>query len=72
MSVVRIPSEAEINTAYDQGRSAVIALIQETLLVFAEHIKKLEDQLAKNSNNSGKPPSSDGYEKTCAKKPKEA
>ena len=62
MSVLRIPSEAEINAAYDQGRSAVIALIQETLLVFAEHIKKLEDQLAKNSNNSGNPPSSDGYE----------
>ena len=67
MSVVRIPSEAEINTAYDQGRSAVIALIQETLLVFAEHIKKLEDQLARNSNNSGKPPSSDGYEKPAPK-----
>ena len=67
MSVVRIPSEAEINTAYDQGRSAVIALIQETLLVFAEHIKKLEDQLAKNSSNSGKPPSSDGYEKPAPK-----
>ena len=67
MSVLRIPSEDEINAAYDQGRTAVIALIQATLRVFAEQIKKLEDQLAKNSGNSGKPPSSDGYEKPAPK-----
>jgi len=67
MSVLRIPSEDEINAAYDQGRVAVIALIQETLVVFAEQIKKLEDQLAKNSSNSGKPPSSDSYEKPAPK-----
>jgi transposase len=31
------------------------------MLALAEGIQKLEDQLAKNSSNSGKPPSSDGY-----------
>jgi len=67
MSVMRIPSEDEINAAYDQGRTAVIALIQETLGVFAEQIKELEDQLAKNSGNSGKPPSREGYEKPAPK-----
>ena len=34
------------------GRAAVVALIQESFLVFAERIQKLEDQLAKNSSNS--------------------
>lgn len=67
MSVLRIPNADEINAAYNQGRTAVIALIQETFLVFAEQIKKLEDQLAKDSGNSGKPPSSDGYEKPAPK-----
>jgi len=67
MTSIRMPSEDEINAAYDQGRSAVIALIQETFLALAERIQKLEDQLAKNSRNSGKPPSSDGYEKPAPK-----
>ncbi len=67
MTSIRLPSEAEINAAYDQGRTAVIALIQETFVVLAERIQILEDQLAKNSRNSGKPPSSDGYEKPAPK-----
>jgi transposase len=67
MNSMRPPSEAEINAAYDVGRAAVVALVQETFLVFAERIQKLEDQLAKNSSNSGKPPSSDGYEKPAPK-----
>jgi transposase len=67
MKSMRPPSEVEINAAYDAGRVAVVALIQETFLVFAERIQKLEDQLAKNSSNSGKPPSSDGYEKPAPK-----
>jgi hypothetical protein len=39
----------------------VIVLFQATMLALAERIQKLEDQLAKNSSNSSKPPSSDGY-----------
>jgi transposase len=41
----------------------VVLLFQKTILGLSERIQKLEDQLAKNSSNSGKPPSSDGYEK---------
>ncbi len=67
MTSMRLPSEAEIHAAYDQGRTAVIALIQETFVALAERIQELEDQLAKNSRNSGKPPSSDGYEKPAPK-----
>ena len=61
MSALHLPSKEEINAAYDEGREAVILLFQTTMLALAERIQKLEDQLAKNSSNSGKPPSSDGY-----------
>jgi transposase len=61
MSEMQLPSEEEINAAYDEGRAAVVALFHATILMLAERIQKLEDQLAKNSSNSGKPPSSDGY-----------
>lgn len=62
MSALHLPSREEINAAYDEGREAVILLFQTTMLTLAERIQKLEDQLAKNSRNSGKPPSSDGYD----------
>jgi transposase len=62
MSELRLPSEEEISAAYNEGRAAVILLFQRTFLALAERIQKLEDQLAKNSRNSGKPPSSDGYD----------
>ena len=67
MKSMGLPSEAEINVAYDQGRSAVIALIETVFVSLVERIETLEDQLAKNSGNSGKPPSSDGYEKPAPK-----
>ena len=67
MKSVCLPSEEEIKIAYDQGLSAIIALIQGRFVVLAEQIERLEDQLAKNSSNSGKPPSSDGYEKPAPK-----
>src|SRR3989304_10333677 len=66
MEPLRLPSEEEINAAYDKGKEAVEALFYATFAKMAERIHKLEDQLAKNSSNSGKPPSSDGL----AKKPK--
>lgn len=62
MSSFQLPNEDEIREAYRQGEAAVIALFQTTILAMVERIQKLEDQLAKNSRNSGKPPSSDGYD----------
>lgn len=63
MEPLRLPSEEEIGDAYDQGKEAVIVLFYETLGKLAERIQDLEDQLAKNSGNSSKPPSSDGLKK---------
>lgn len=64
MEPIRLPSDQEISAAYDQGKDAVIMLFHETLGKLAERIQRLEDQIAKNSSNSGEPPSSDGLKKT--------
>ena len=63
MELIRLPNEKEINAAYEDGKEAVLKLFQDTFVVLAERIEKLEDQIAKNSRNSGKPPSSDGFDK---------
>lgn len=63
MEPIRLPNEKEITAAYETGKEAVLKLFQDTFVVLAERIQKLEDQLAKNSRNSGKPPSSDGFDK---------
>jgi len=62
-----IPSEADMRAAYHQGVEAVILLFQKTILELSERNQEIEDQLSKNSNNSGKPPSTDGYEKPAPK-----
>jgi|GEM_PF-2972868 hypothetical protein len=62
MSAIQAPSEKEIRAAYQGGEEAVILLFQKTFLILTERIRQLEDQLAKNSRNSGKPPLSDGYD----------
>jgi hypothetical protein len=67
MEPLHLPSEAEIRDAARQGEDAVVALVFATIGKLAERIQKLEDQLAKNSRNSGKPPSSDGLSKPAPK-----
>jgi len=63
METIHLPSDEEIRAAYDQGKDAVIRLFHETLGKLGERIQRLEDQIAKNSGNSSKPPSSDGLKK---------
>lgn len=58
-----MPSEAEVRAAFHEGEEAVVKLFLETLGKLAERIQRLEDQIAKNSGNSSKPPSSDGLKK---------
>lgn len=51
---------------YRQGEDAVIASFEQMVMAIRAQearIQALEDQLAKNSGNSSKPPSSDGYNK---------
>jgi len=71
MEPQHLPSEDEVRTAYQQGEEAVIALIKqliETIAVLAAEVQALRDQLAKNSGNSSKPPSSDGLKKKPTKR----
>lgn len=60
----------EIRAIYRQGEEAVVELIMQLVKMNNEleaRIQVLEDQIAKNSRNSGKPPSSDGYQKPAPK-----
>jgi len=62
-------SRAEIRAVYAQGEEAVIALVEgllkriEELELLAERVEALENQVSKNSRNSSKPPSGDGFGK---------
>jgi transposase len=70
MEPIKILSEGEIREIYRQGEDAVVNLIQsmnQNLLLLTERVQTLEDRLAKNSRNSGKPPSSDGLSKPAPK-----
>jgi len=58
-----MPSREDIHQAYLQGEEAVVTLFEQTIVQLAERVQALEDQVAKNSRNSGKPPSSDGLKK---------
>ena len=66
MERLQLPTEEEIRAAIRQGEDATAALISSLIQIItiqAVRIQALEDQLAKNSSNSGKPPSSDGLKK---------
>ena len=70
MEPLRLPTEEEVRAIVRQGEDAVVELVfglvnewVSILRRLEERIQALEDQLAKNSSNSGKPPSSDGLRK---------
>ncbi|OGO18071.1 MAG: hypothetical protein A2Z14_07525 [Chloroflexi bacterium RBG_16_48_8] len=70
MTPIQIPTEDEVHAATRQGEEAVVALFHGIIPnthILAERMQKLEDRLAKNSRNSGKPPSSDGLNKPALK-----
>lgn len=61
-----LPTHNDIRNAFRQGESAIIKLIDNQnhiIRTLAQRIDALENQKAKNSSNSSKPPSTDGYKK---------
>ena len=74
-------SSAELHEAYVKGEPAVQALLEVWMKqviqvlekqhtrnqVLEARVQALEDQIAKNSSNSGKPPSSDGFQRPAPK-----
>lgn len=66
MTPSQLPTPEQVRAAYQQGEEAVMALFEGmvTLIRSLEaRVQAFEDQLAKDSQNSGKPPSSDGLKK---------
>jgi transposase len=67
-------SSEELHEAYVKGEPAIHALLEGWMKqviainqVLEARVQALEDQIAKNSRNSGKPPSSDGYDRPAPK-----
>lgn len=67
MESTKLPTEKEMKAIYQQGEEVVLAVLGNmaaTIRVLEARVQKLEDQIAKNSQNSSKPPSSDGLKRT--------
>ena len=66
MNQFDLPTPEQVRAVYQQGEEAVVALVDQLVQVITAleaRVQALEDRLAKNSGNSGKPPSSDGLSK---------
>lgn len=62
-----MPTEDEIRRAYEGGVEAVITLFKTTFTDMNARLLALEARVNQNSQNSHKPPSSDGYRKPAPK-----
>ena len=66
MTPSQLPTQDQVHAAYEQSEAAVLALFDGlvTMIRLLEtRLQALEDEVAKNSSNSSKPPSSDGLKK---------
>ena len=66
MTLLPLLTDDEVRTIYRQGEEAVVARFSELCAMIRQletRVQVLEDQVAKNSRNSGQPPSSDGLRK---------
>jgi transposase len=74
MTPNRLPTPEEIDSVCAVGSAAVKGLVEQLCTVIRAleaRVRTLEEQLAKNSRNSGKPPSSDGLRKPAPKSRRE-
>jgi transposase len=53
----------EISKTTPEALVDIVLILQEQVQELTKRVTQLEDQIAKNSRNSGKPPSSDGFNK---------
>lgn len=66
----KVLNEAEVGALYDQGKEAMVRAylrLQEEIVLLMERVSRLERQVKQDSQNSSKPPSSDGYKKPTPK-----
>ncbi len=61
--IEQLNKQLEIITEHDERQAVMIQSLTETIAGLQETIKDLQRQLNQNSQNSSKPPSSDGYKK---------
>jgi len=70
MEPYQLPNDEDVRRALEQGEEAVVELVRkltDNIKLLEARLQAQEDRLAKNSRNSGKPPSSDGYNKPAPK-----
>lgn len=75
MNQLDLPTPEQVRAVYQQGEEAMVALVDQLVQVIRQleaRVQALEDQLAKNSSNSSKPPSSDGLAKPRPRNLREA
>lgn len=66
MNQLNLPTPEQVHAVYQQGEETVVVMVLQLVSVIQQlegRVQTLEDQLAKNSGNSSKPPSSDGLSK---------
>jgi len=66
MNPSQLPTDEQVRATYQQGEETVLVLVNGLVVVIRAleaRVQALEDQLAKNSQNSSRPPSSDGFTK---------
>ena len=66
MAPIDLPTDEQIRVAYQQGEATILTVVHSLVAIIRAleaRVQSLEDQLAKNSQTSSKPPSSDGLKK---------